>query len=79
MDLYHNPGFVFENPYVFSDRYAAEPDYFNLDDRIERNPVVSIQKGGALLEYEDEDPRVRRDFEEALRAEGIACEMPTFA
>jgi mannose-6-phosphate isomerase-like protein (cupin superfamily) len=226
MDLYHNPRFVFENPFVFTDRYAAEPDYFNLDNRIERNagehvvwetnfiadlrtavidnrprpkghgvsimgfeiadnvytghlsewpvgiyhkahyhgpgavilglnshgyvllwpkelgltpyqdgygdqviklkwgegavyappngwfhqhfntgreaarhiafrtggakyrmgfsqternPVVSVQKGGALLEYEDEDPKVRRDFEAALLAEGIACQMPTFA
>jgi len=34
---------------------------------------------GALLEYEDEDPAVRRDFEAALRAEGIACQMPEFA
>jgi quercetin dioxygenase-like cupin family protein len=45
----------------------------------ERDPVVSLQKGGALLEYEDEDPWVRQAFEAALRAEGIESQMPTFA
>jgi mannose-6-phosphate isomerase-like protein (cupin superfamily) len=44
----------------------------------ERNPVVSISKGGALLEYEDEDPQVRRDYEAALLTAGIECRMPVF-
>jgi hypothetical protein len=41
--------------------------------------VLSVKKGGALLEYEDEDPAVRRDFEAALRAEGIESQMPSLA
>jgi quercetin dioxygenase-like cupin family protein len=45
----------------------------------ERNPVVSIRDGGALLEYQDEDPQVRRDYVAALTAEGIECMMPDFA
>ena len=38
--------------------------------------LISLREGGTLLEYEDEDPRVRRDFEEALRKEGIESAMP---
>ena len=38
--------------------------------------VVSQREGGTLLEYEDEDPEVRRYFEEALRKEGIESQMP---
>ncbi len=28
MDLFHNAGFIFNNDFVFSDRYNNEPDYF---------------------------------------------------
>ena len=28
IDLFHNTDFVFQNDYVFRDRYAGEPDYF---------------------------------------------------
>ncbi len=37
--------------------------------------MVSLQQGGTLIEYEDEDPRVRDDFEADLRRKGIRCEM----
>jgi mannose-6-phosphate isomerase-like protein (cupin superfamily) len=30
LDAYRNPEFVFNNPYVFSDRYNGEESYFNL-------------------------------------------------
>ena len=33
-------------------------------------------EGGTLIEYEDEDPRVRADFEAILRSNGIECKMP---
>ncbi|HLY64185.1 MAG TPA: cupin domain-containing protein [Chloroflexota bacterium] len=36
----------------------------------------SFRDGGTLIEYEDEDPRVRKDFEETLRSQGIECKMP---
>jgi oxalate decarboxylase/phosphoglucose isomerase-like protein (cupin superfamily) len=39
-------------------------------------PLTSQREGGNLLDYEDEDPRVRSDYERALRSEGIACQMP---
>lgn len=37
---------------------------------------VSFKKGGDLLEFEDEDPEIRRDFVEELRKKGITCTMP---
>ncbi len=37
---------------------------------------VSVREGGRQIEYEDEDPRIRRLYEEELRARGIASRMP---
>ncbi|HLQ35338.1 MAG TPA: cupin domain-containing protein [Chloroflexota bacterium] len=37
---------------------------------------VSFREGGTLIEYEDEDPRVRTDFEAELAEKGITCTMP---
>lgn len=37
---------------------------------------LPIKKGGTLIDYEDEDPEVRRRFEATLRSEGVACSMP---
>ncbi|HEY8692445.1 MAG TPA: cupin domain-containing protein [Chloroflexota bacterium] len=36
----------------------------------------SYRDGGTLIEYEDEDPKVRQDFEATLRAKGIEPTMP---
>jgi len=38
--------------------------------------MLSFRDGGTLIEYEDEDPQVRKDFEETLRSKGIECKMP---
>jgi quercetin dioxygenase-like cupin family protein len=37
---------------------------------------MSTREGGTLIEYADEDPQVRRDYEATLRQKGIACTMP---
>ena len=37
---------------------------------------VSQREGGTLIEYEDEDPRVRSDFEAEVKKKGITLEMP---
>ena len=37
--------------------------------------MVSIKEGGIQLEYEDEDPRVHRIFEEELAKRGQECRM----
>lgn len=38
--------------------------------------AVSTSEGGTLLEYEDEDPDVRRRYREALKANGVENQMP---
>lgn len=40
---------------------------------------MSYREGGTLIEYEDEDPQVRKDFEDALRKKGIEPRMPAVA
>lgn len=39
---------------------------------------TSIREGGTLIEYEDEDPQIRRDFEAAIKEAGVQMEMPEF-
>ena len=36
----------------------------------------SFREGGTLIEYEDEDPQVRADFEAALAKNGLKSTMP---
>ena len=37
---------------------------------------VSMKEGGTLIDYDQEDPQIRRDFEQTLRAKGVALQMP---
>lgn len=37
---------------------------------------ISLRQGGTLIEYEDEDPQIRRNYEAALRSTGVDCQMP---
>lgn len=37
---------------------------------------LPIREGGVLIDYEDEDPEVRRYFTEANGREGVECDMP---
>ncbi|MBI2853538.1 MAG: cupin domain-containing protein [Chloroflexi bacterium] len=37
--------------------------------------VRSVRDGGRLIHYEDEDPEIRRMFQEELRQKGIECTM----
>jgi gentisate 1,2-dioxygenase len=41
-------------------------------------PLTSIKLGGDQIEYEDEEPTVRRMFEEALAQAGIESRMAPF-
>lgn len=38
--------------------------------------MTSVREGGTLIDYEDEDPEIRRDFEAELARKGIPCDMP---
>ncbi|HEY3116497.1 MAG TPA: cupin domain-containing protein [Chloroflexota bacterium] len=39
--------------------------------------TLDVNLGGALIEYEDEDPEIRRRYEAALRASGVENQMPS--
>lgn len=39
---------------------------------------TSTKEGGTLIEYEDEDPQIRRDYEAALKKDGVSMQMPVF-
>jgi quercetin dioxygenase-like cupin family protein len=39
---------------------------------------TSIREGGTLIEYEDEDPQIRIDFEDEIGRTGVPMEMPVF-
>lgn len=49
---------------------------FKSFQKMEDGALVSIREGGTLLEYEDEDPEIRKRFEDALKQEGVPCDMP---
>lgn len=37
---------------------------------------ISVREGGTLIEYEDEDPEIRRLYEAEIKKRGIALDMP---
>jgi hypothetical protein len=39
---------------------------------------TSTREGGTMIEYEDEDPQIRRDFEDAIEKVNVRMEMPPF-
>jgi mannose-6-phosphate isomerase-like protein (cupin superfamily) len=47
--------------------------------KTERGIFVSIKKGGTLIDYEDEDPAIREQFEAELGKTGAHCQMPPIA
>lgn len=62
-------------------RYSGQSGkfLFGVWKAINREGVrTSIQNGGTLIEYADEDPQIRRDFEMELRKKGIPSQMPAF-
>lgn len=47
--------------------------FFRLND--EGSTYTSVKKGGAQIEFEDEDAAVHRDFEARIRKAGAECQM----
>ncbi len=39
---------------------------------------TGVREGGTMIEYEDEDPQIRKDFEAAVRRSSVPMEMPAF-
>ena len=46
------------------------------DKRSEDGVYIDVNKGGTLIEYADEDPHIRRHYEEELKRTGVRSEMP---
>ena len=60
---------------------AASPGsiFFGVWKAINKEGVrTSIREGGTLIEYEDEDPQIRKDFEAAIDKVAVLTEMPDF-
>jgi quercetin dioxygenase-like cupin family protein len=48
-----------------------------LDESKSWKGFLSHREGGTLIEHRDEDPQIRRDFEEAVRRNGVEPKMPS--
>ena len=44
--------------------------------KLEDEALISTREGGTLIDYEDEDPEIRKRFEDTLKQEGVSCNMP---
>ena len=63
----------------FALRYGSRiyPIGFKIaDKRSEDGVYIDVNKGGTLIEYADEDPHIRRRYEEELKKTGVSSEMP---
>jgi oxalate decarboxylase/phosphoglucose isomerase-like protein (cupin superfamily) len=45
------------------------------DKRSEDGVYIDVKKGGTLIEYGDEDPYIRKHYEDELKKSGVNCEM----
>jgi oxalate decarboxylase/phosphoglucose isomerase-like protein (cupin superfamily) len=46
------------------------------DKRSEDGVYIDVKRGGTLIEYADEDPYIRKHYEDELKKTGVVCEMP---
>ena len=46
------------------------------DKRSEDGVYIDVKRGGTLIEYADEDPQIRKHYEEEMRKTGVVSEMP---
>jgi oxalate decarboxylase/phosphoglucose isomerase-like protein (cupin superfamily) len=46
------------------------------DKRSEDGVYIDVKRGGTLIEYADEDPHIRKHYEEEMKKTGVLCEMP---
>lgn len=65
----------------FAFRYTTQSGRykFGIGKAMNRSGVrTSLREGGTLVEYEDEDPEIRKIYEADLRANGVTPRMPDF-
>jgi oxalate decarboxylase/phosphoglucose isomerase-like protein (cupin superfamily) len=48
------------------------------DKRSEDGVYIDVKNGGTLIEYADEDPHIRRHYEEEMKKAGVPSAMPAF-
>jgi hypothetical protein len=46
------------------------------DKRSEDGVYIDVKKGGTLIEYADEDPYIRKHYEDEMRKNGVISQMP---
>jgi oxalate decarboxylase/phosphoglucose isomerase-like protein (cupin superfamily) len=46
------------------------------DKRSEDGVYIDVKRGGTLIEYADEDPYIRKHYEDELKKTGVSSEMP---
>jgi oxalate decarboxylase/phosphoglucose isomerase-like protein (cupin superfamily) len=46
------------------------------DKRSEDGVYIDVKRGGTLIEYADEDPYIRKHYENEMKKTGVPCEMP---
>ena len=46
------------------------------DKRSEDGVYIDIKQGGTLIEYADEDPQIRKHYEDELKKTGVTSAMP---
>ncbi|HEY2987036.1 MAG TPA: hypothetical protein VGL11_04880 [Candidatus Binatia bacterium] len=46
------------------------------DKRSEDGVYIDVKRGGTLINYEDEDPHIRKHYEAEMKKKGVPCEMP---
>ena len=46
------------------------------DKRSEDGVYIDVKRGGTLIEYADEDPYIRKHYEDEMNKAGVPCEMP---
>lgn len=61
----------------FAVRYGSYKYNVGFQDAHRKEGVlVSTGEGGMMIEYEDEDPEITRQYNEALQHEGVSSQMP---
>jgi oxalate decarboxylase/phosphoglucose isomerase-like protein (cupin superfamily) len=47
------------------------------DKRSEDGVYIGVKRGGTLIEYADEDPYIRKHYEDEMKRTGVPCQMPS--
>ena len=46
------------------------------EKRSEDGVYINVKRGGTLIEYADEDPYIRKHYEDEMKKTGVLCQMP---